>query len=370
MSTSTSPDRPAPAALCQPSSSSVDSSSCAEPDLDTGVLFPARQSSLLAQRLLRLRACSSQVGSVMRRKSEMMPPDKKDAAYWEKRHKNNEAAKRSREKRRLNDLMLEGQLLALSDENAQLRAQVLSLQYHRSLSTERSKAASSEATTLSLSPRPAHTPALFQAGLWGNSGSSPASVLGVRKPERASHPFEARMPCLSSTRGGGGFNPQRSHGCATQKGLFSFSGPRVRPPRPGLEGGRPAEAELDAQRQVSSSDDIPNSPDASSHRVPSIRAFLPTPDTLHHPPILSYPHPNWLVPHVNHPAVCNNFLLPWRSSYQAPPAVCHGLPLYIQERQGQGLVVEADIQRGFKSRFSGGPAELSPLGMYLSPDGR
>ncbi|MBN3323025.1 NFIL3 protein, partial [Atractosteus spatula] len=47
-----------------------------------------------------------------------MPDEKKDASYWEKRRKNNEAAKRSREKRRVNDFVLESRLLALGEENA------------------------------------------------------------------------------------------------------------------------------------------------------------------------------------------------------------------------------------------------------------
>ncbi|CAO2596067.1 Nuclear factor interleukin-3-regulated protein [Lemmus lemmus] len=47
--------------------------------------------------------------------------------YWEKRRKNNEAAKRSREKRRLNDLVLENKLIALGEENATLKAELLSL---------------------------------------------------------------------------------------------------------------------------------------------------------------------------------------------------------------------------------------------------
>lgn len=345
-----------------------------ESDPDPGLLLPVSRSSLLARRLLRLRACSSHITiPVTRRKREMIPANKKDATYWDKRHKNNEAAKRSREKRRLNDLMLEGQLLALSDENAQLRAQVLSLQYHSSLSAEKSKAASAcatssasvEASALSSSARPAPNPALFQAGFWGQSRSIPASVLGVKQQETAIHPFDAKIPCFSSTRGVGGFNSQGFHSCGTQQGLFSLSGPRVLSPRAGLEGGRSAEADMDAQRQVSSSDDIPNSTDASFHPASSIRAFLPSPDALHHASILSYPPQNWLVPHLNHSAVCNNFLLPWRSSYLAPPAVYPGLPLYIQDRQGQGLDGEADIHRGFKNRFSGAPA-----GLHLSPDGR
>ncbi|XP_065714248.2 NFIL3 like protein [Patagioenas fasciata] len=62
-----------------------------------------------------------------RRKREFMPDEKKDNMYWEKRRKNNEAAKRSREKRRLNDFAMESQLAALSEENAVLRTELLSL---------------------------------------------------------------------------------------------------------------------------------------------------------------------------------------------------------------------------------------------------
>ncbi|XP_051495927.1 NFIL3 like protein [Apus apus] len=62
-----------------------------------------------------------------RRKREFMPEEKKDTMYWEKRRKNNEAAKRSREKRRLNDFAMESQLAALSEENALLRTELLAL---------------------------------------------------------------------------------------------------------------------------------------------------------------------------------------------------------------------------------------------------
>ncbi|XP_029474621.1 nuclear factor interleukin-3-regulated protein [Rhinatrema bivittatum] len=62
-----------------------------------------------------------------RRKREFIPDEKKDAMYWEKRRKNNEAAKRSREKRRLNDMVLENKLIALGEENANLKTELLSL---------------------------------------------------------------------------------------------------------------------------------------------------------------------------------------------------------------------------------------------------
>lgn len=62
-----------------------------------------------------------------RRKREFIPHEKKDNQYWERRRKNNEAAKRSREKRRLNDMVLENKLMDLGEENASLKAELLSL---------------------------------------------------------------------------------------------------------------------------------------------------------------------------------------------------------------------------------------------------
>ncbi|KAK5931030.1 hypothetical protein CgunFtcFv8_027216 [Champsocephalus gunnari] len=308
MSTPGSRAGPGAVAPCQPSSSSVESSGCTEPD--PGLLLPVTQSrSVLARHLLNARAYSS---SVTRRKREMIPNERKDSNYWVKRNKNNEAARRSREKKRLSDLMVDGQLLALSEENTQLRAKLLSMQYHSSLGAERRKSASETSNVPS-------SPAVFQPGLWGNNGSNAFSL-------------EAKIPRFSST-GVGGFNP---HSSLFSQGFSPLSGPRVLSP----------EAEMEAQRQVSSSDDIHKSTDASA-----LRAFLPPPDHLHHASTRS-PR-SWLLPHMNPSAVCNNFLLPWRSSYLPPPGVYPGLPLYIQERQGQGLGVEADTQLGgFKSRFS------------------
>ncbi|XP_028457402.1 nuclear factor interleukin-3-regulated protein [Perca flavescens] len=65
--------------------------------------------------------------STCRRKREFIPEEKKDTVYWERRRKNNEAAKRSREKRRINDMVLENKLMALGEENASLKAELLSL---------------------------------------------------------------------------------------------------------------------------------------------------------------------------------------------------------------------------------------------------
>lgn len=105
---------------------------------------------------------------VTRRKREMIPPDKKDAAYRDKRLKNNELAERSRERRGMKDLILQGRLLDLSEENAQLRAQELRL---RCLSVEKSNVASIETWC------PTQSPALFQPRVWGDSRSSPDNLL-------------------------------------------------------------------------------------------------------------------------------------------------------------------------------------------------
>lgn len=65
-----------------------------------------------------------------RRKREFIPEEKKDALYWEKRRKNNEAAKRSREKRKMNDHVLESHLEALKEENARLSTELMAMKVH------------------------------------------------------------------------------------------------------------------------------------------------------------------------------------------------------------------------------------------------
>ncbi|XP_016089134.1 uncharacterized protein [Sinocyclocheilus grahami] len=66
---------------------------------------------------------------VLCRKRESMLLDKKDKVYWEKRKKNNEAARRSREKRRIKDKAVENKVLALLEDNARLKAELLALKF-------------------------------------------------------------------------------------------------------------------------------------------------------------------------------------------------------------------------------------------------
>ncbi|KAM4748094.1 uncharacterized protein WCC33_005562 [Rhinophrynus dorsalis] len=90
---------------------------------------------LLARSLLGRRSGSSSPSSSpspscnLRRRREFTPDERKDENYWDKRRKNNEAAKRSREKRRAGDLALEGRVIALLEENARLRAELLALRF-------------------------------------------------------------------------------------------------------------------------------------------------------------------------------------------------------------------------------------------------
>ncbi|XP_059726063.1 NFIL3 like protein [Haemorhous mexicanus] len=134
--------------------------------------FLATPSELVLQRG-RAQLLLGKAGGHSRRKREFMPDDKKDTMYWEKRRKNNEAAKRSREKRRLNDVAMESQLAALSRENAVLRTELLSLKLHFGL----------------LSP----TPSPYQGrplGLYFRGHRAASHLLGVE-------PFAGDSCCLA-----------------------------------------------------------------------------------------------------------------------------------------------------------------------------
>lgn len=71
-----------------------------------------------------------------RKQREFIPDSKKDESYWDRRRRNNEAAKRSREKRRLNDMVLETRMLELTKENALLRAELVALRDKFNLPTQ------------------------------------------------------------------------------------------------------------------------------------------------------------------------------------------------------------------------------------------
>ncbi|KAI4832975.1 hypothetical protein KUCAC02_015909 [Chaenocephalus aceratus] len=95
-----------------------------------GHTFPFNHKESLAKTEAREgSSCDEDIANVARRKREFIPDDRKDDGYWDKRKKNNEAAKRSREKRQTNDMVLERRVLGLLEENAHLRAEVLALKF-------------------------------------------------------------------------------------------------------------------------------------------------------------------------------------------------------------------------------------------------
>lgn len=111
--------------------------------------------------------------SSIRRKREFIPIDKKDDGYWDKRRKNNEAAKRSREKRRMNDMVLESRVLALLEENARLRAELLALKFRFGLVKDPSNAPILPLTT---PPHPSAQSLSPQYFLHRGEGSSQSSI--------------------------------------------------------------------------------------------------------------------------------------------------------------------------------------------------
>lgn len=86
-----------------------------------------------------------------RKQREFIPEAKKDESYWDRRRRNNEAAKRSREKRRMNDMVLESRVLELSKENALLRAELATLKEKFGLN-DRTVIVSNHQIPISLSP--------------------------------------------------------------------------------------------------------------------------------------------------------------------------------------------------------------------------
>eukprot|EP00062_Callorhinchus_milii_P021034 gi/632977328/ref/XP_007905285.1/ PREDICTED: nuclear factor interleukin-3-regulated protein-like [Callorhinchus milii] len=93
-----------------------------------GLCYPERAMSVSVSVLARPPRHKDS-SSAIRRKREFIPDSRKDDSYWDKRKKNNEAAKRSREKRRVNDMVLENRVLSLLEENARLRAELLALKF-------------------------------------------------------------------------------------------------------------------------------------------------------------------------------------------------------------------------------------------------
>ncbi|XP_059924083.1 uncharacterized protein si:dkey-172o19.2 [Gadus macrocephalus] len=327
---------PSSASSYPPSStSSVESSGGEEDSVSPAVrlLYPAPRPSALASHLLRvpLRTCPRHSGHAvaLRRKREMTPAEKKDTSYWDKRQKNNEAARRSREKRRLNDLMMEGELLSLSDENAQLRAEMLALQYSFSLGARRPHAAAGSVPAgMCLPPRPPApylypVSTLLQAGgRWGRGGRD-AFVLGRGQHEVAAYPLGHGWPPLSADGAPAQEpgEPPKSQGGFKQE-LLPFH-PFACTPSPGKgEPGSPTGQTGDKRAEAP-----PQPQGPSTHHVPA-STLLPVPAVSSAPASVMRPE-SWLMPPLHHPAWQNQPMVPWGSGYLSHPGLYPRLPLYM-----------------------------------------
>ncbi|XP_036409752.1 NFIL3 like protein-like [Megalops cyprinoides] len=169
------------------------------------------------------------VGPSSRRKREFTPEDKKDLSYWAKRQKNNEAAKRSRERRRVNDMVLERHLLALSEENVHLRAELLALKRRFGLTAHTAHTAHQHSLLPLLSlPRPSpHSPTHPGGGaLWRPCDVDPAPPNPVL-PEALRSAFTPTYPALAGSG-------HRFDGHALLSAMHSFLPPAPSAPRPSM----------------------------------------------------------------------------------------------------------------------------------------
>ncbi|XP_034403497.1 nuclear factor interleukin-3-regulated protein [Cyclopterus lumpus] len=141
-----------------------------------------------------------------RRKREFISNEKKDNLYWERRRKNNEAAKRSREKRRINDMVLENKLTALGEENASLKAELLSLKLKFGLVS--SAAYAQEVQNVSS----AANIDLYQEFVPPSAGQSSSS--------RVLEPHHLRSSCISVIK----HSPHMPETCTATRGSFSICG--------------------------------------------------------------------------------------------------------------------------------------------------
>ncbi|XP_041913419.1 nuclear factor interleukin-3-regulated protein [Alosa sapidissima] len=293
--------------------------------------------SLLSQRLLRLQPFKSHLVPNPRRKREMTPASKKDALYWDKRRKNNEAAKRSREKRRLNDMMLEGQLLALSEENAQLRAEVFSLQCHPHQGREPDLTRPFPPPTAIQCPVPVQGHPLMSqppSTLWGFKGSCVPLLEGPRSRsvgkvsclalsqsplsvyQRAPDVFSRSSPLLPS------FVHPQSAACVPHP-EFIFKPTNL------SQSSAEASSKPHKAAQVSSSDDVPVGEETAP--APLQKAFPPQWQVIPPQSLPSSPQgsPSWLLPHLGQTALHDGLLVPWNSSCFYPSSLYPSLPLSL-----------------------------------------
>ena len=125
----------------------------------------------------------------LRKRRAFMPENRKDNSYWEKRKKNNEAARRSREKRRIHDMHLDSKVYEISQQNSLLKKELAALKKKYALPTNKQFVGTDEENEYDSDPT---------AGI-----SSSHHIIGHSAPMRMVSPgpphHSAMMP--NSTRG-------------------------------------------------------------------------------------------------------------------------------------------------------------------------
>ncbi|XP_023699831.2 uncharacterized protein [Paramormyrops kingsleyae] len=350
----------------RPSSSLLQSSEDEEVGQRPLASVPRRSS--LTHRMLGLQGCTRRLTPSARRMRQMTPEEKKDASYWDKRRKNNEAAKRSRERRRLNDFMLEGQLLALSEENTKLRTEMLWLQYRFGVAKDRQPAQASLHNV---------APAALKSSLWGFR-TNPASLLGDQQ-DLGDLLHGSRVSwtgaSTSSSMGQNFQNPQNhSMLMAGSSGQPYYLQPQShsrkraclqpfeKTPQHPYSGTDGEEPDSSASYQLCSSKENPEAPEPrSSSKLP------PVPPCQAPPSFSASAHlpQSRFLPTLNNPSLCSSLVLPWGNPNLHLPPIYYNLPLCLPLEGRELLNHSLDPQQSFKSRSDAFSAELAHLRRYF-----
>lgn len=166
-------------------------------------------------------SCDEDNSNNARRKREFIPNEKKDEGYWDKRKKNNEAAKRSREKRRANDMVLERRILGLLEENARLRAELLALKFRFGLVKD-----PSDMSILPLSAPLCSHPTSSATQYYQPHAEGP-SYLNAQHSSSTHHIHPPQQGAIYGPRGAG---PLSSHSVSEESGVSTSCSSNVGSP--------------------------------------------------------------------------------------------------------------------------------------------
>ena len=142
----------------------------------------------------------SPTSRITRKQREFIPDENKDDSYWVKRRKNNEAAKRSREKRRVNDMVMSQQIAALQEENSGLKQELLALKKQFGVPVDQRYMDTPQAGTSEAVPVPPPPTSMSQPP----STTSAANVSPRQSPRPALNGMQLPSEGPVETGGGGG----------------------------------------------------------------------------------------------------------------------------------------------------------------------